>query len=591
MKEERQGTEEKETNYDGIKPGQSLKRAISFEGDEVGRGKEITYCEMQREVRRLQSALHRLGVKKGTVVSIYLPMVTELIVAMLACVQLGAVHSVIFSGFSARALAERLRESGSEFLITQNVSQRGGKEKRLIETVISALGAGTFVKKVLLVNSEKKIRNGTFSRTATIFFCQDFGYDKADEIKNVAVDPEDPLFILFTSGSTGKPKGVVHRRKGYMEHVEESYRQIFGILEGDVHFCTADIGWITGHSYGVYGPLSNGVTTILYQGTPTYPDPGRLWRIIDEHNVTSFYTSPTALRTLMKADSTYVEKASLESLRVLGTVGEALDPVTWRWFFEKIGHGRCPIKNTWWQTETGGALMCPDPASAMKKPGCVGKPLFGVEPVLMGASGPIKKPGEKGELCLKNSWIGRCIGIWNDPDYFNKAYFAQYEGLFTTGDMAMRDEDGDYWILGRTDDVLNVSGHRLDSAEMEKAVLLHPNVAEACVVGFPHDVKGQGIFVFAVPKNAEAEGQKEQIQEIKNQMRKEIGAIATPDGVLLVDDLPKTRSGKIVRRFLRKITNGDDLEQEDTTMLLNEEVLKPITEQMKRWFALTACGA
>lgn len=539
-------------------------------------------------------------ISKGFI-TIYLPTCNESLQCMLSCSKLGAPHNVVFSGFSSVALGERTSSCGSKVIITTTFSWRGEKKIELLENARKAIyehkcGA----EKIIVIEklhcygpeyegntihegAEPYVKNMTkngVSWTEITYkkLPDDFIYQCP--VKNVSED--DPLFVLFTSGSTGKPKGILHRRGGYLSYVKDTFKTVFDARPDDVYFCTADFGWITGHSYGVYGPVLNGVKTIIHSGVPTYPDPSIWWRIIDEHKVSIFYTSPTALRSLMKLGDEYLEKFSLDSLRVLATVGEPIDEVTWRWFYEKVGKKRCPIIDTWWQTESGGIMIYPHDMKKLK-PGCAGRPFKGIEAVVMNQDGEVKTPMMKGDLCIKNRWDGLAMGILGDEEYFKNNYFSKYKGYYFTGDAAMFDDDGDFWILGRVDDVLNVSGHRLNAAEIEQAVMRQGNLAEVCVVGFPHKIKGQGIGVFVVKKHLEISLDDEHlIKEIVKSVRETIGAIASPDKIYIIDDIPKTRSGKIVRRLLRKIIANETVEHEDMSTLVNPQCLKEIVETMNQ---------
>ena len=554
------------------------KVAIIFEKDEPGTAEKITYKDLYKNVCKFASVLKSLGVKRGDIVTIYLPMIPEVVYAMLACARIGAAHSVVFAGFSANALGSRLSQANSKLLITTEQSLRGGKITSLKNNVDIAINAdGVVLEKILLVGE-------TGEKTQDKI--EEFSYSKLSEIVSIdnryeEMNAMDPLFVLYTSGSTGKPKGVVHGTGGYMVYASITHKLVFDLQDDDVYFCTADVGWITGHSYGVYGPLCNGSTIVLFQGTPTYPDASRFWNIIDDHKVSIFYTAPTALRSLVKFGDEFVEKASLKSLKVLGSVGEPIDPATWHWYYEKIGKKNCPIMDTWWQTESGGFLICPLYQSEYQKPSCAAKPFFGVQPVIMDDKEPILKPNEKGSLCIKMSWPGQTIGVLGDKEYFKQSYFSSYEGLYTSGDGAKFDNENDIWILGRMDDVLNVSGHRFNSAELEQAIASHDAIVEACVVGFPHDIKGQGIFVFAIPHNNISLQSDILVKELRNHIRTVIGPIATPDGILLVPDLPKTRSGKIIRRILRKIASDEFDNFGDTATLSNPECLVKIINSYK----------
>lgn len=563
-------------------PHHADKTAIIFEPDEPGNAQHITYKALHENVCRCANILKFLGVKKGDIVTIYLPMIPELIYMMLACIRIGAIHSVVFSGFSANALSTRLIQSQSELIITTEVSHRGGKTTYLKQNVDTALTlAPSNIKNILLIDPDPAAQASP--RSNPILGIQTFSYHQLLNAASPTCAYEsmaatDPLFVLYTSGSTGKPKGILHSSGGYIVYASLTHQLIFDLQPDDIYFCTADIGWITGHSYGVYGPLSNAATLVLFQGTPTYPNPARLWNIIDQHRVSLFYTAPTALRTLSRLDEGAVDRASLQSLRILASVGEPIDPTTWQWYYEKVGRKRCPIMDTWWQTESGGVLVCPLLQSGLQKPSCAAKPFFGIHPALLNENGKIQDPGIKGHLCIAKSWPGQTIGILEDSAYFQTAYFSMYPQYYTSGDSAKMDSDGDIWILGRMDDVLNVSGHRINSAELEQAVMSHEMIADACVVGFPHDIKGQGIFIFAVPHSNMSITSEVLTTEIRNHVRKIIGPIATPDYILLVHDLPKTRSGKIVRRLLRKIASNDSIAHEDVTTIANHECLEEIQQ-------------
>jgi acetyl-CoA synthetase len=566
------------------------KTAIIFEADTPGKTEHITYKELQSKVCQFAGILQALGVKKGDIVTIYLPMVPEIIYAMLACARIGAVHSVVFSGFSANALALRMIQSKSKIIITAETSTRGGKTIPLKKNVDAAvLEDGVSVEKILVIGEKSKNSLSAPSPSQAPskiqeYFWEDIAPLAPTNVACVEMPATAPLFVLYTSGATGKPKGVVHSTGGYSVYAALTHKFVFDLKDDDVFFCTADLGWITGHSYGVYGPLANGATIVLFQGVPTYPDASRFWKIIDNHKVTLFYTAPTALRSLSRLGDSFVDSASLDSLRILASVGEPIDPPTWQWFSEKIGKSRCPIMDTWWQTESGGTLICPLIETKGAKPGCASKPFFGVKPVIVpehNAPGEPGELGEKGSLCIAQSWPGQAIGILNDEEYFKVAYFSAHKGFYTSGDAARADKDGDIWILGRMDDVLNVSGHRLNSAELEQAVTSHNAISEACVVGFPHDIKGQGIFVFAVPRGKIALPNANLCAEIKSSVRSTIGPIATPDIVVLVQDLPKTRSGKIVRRILRKLASQEFDNLGDVTTIANQSCLKVITRIVK----------
>lgn len=555
------------------------KAALIFETDEPGNTKIYTFQQVFDEVCRLANVLKSLGVQKGDVVTLYLPMIPELVFSMLACARLGAIHSVVFSGFSGEALAERLGASESKILLTVNQSQRGGRTHQLMDAVKQAVESeGNVVQTVLVM--DKRVEEKTAALPP-----KTFSYSALKSLASTSCPCEtmsalDPLFILYTSGSTGKPKGVVHSSGGYLVYAAATHQAIFEPTTSDVYFCTADIGWITGHTYGVYGPLANATTLVLFQGVPTYPDASRYWKIIDQHKVSLFYTAPTALRALRNADERFVKEASLDSLRLLASVGEPIDPPTWQWYFEHIGHQRCPIMDTWWQTESGGVLLCP-PKIQHQKPGCTAQPLLGSQPAILKDGKEVTAPEVEGALCFKASWPGQAMAIWKDPEYFQKSYFDENPGFYTSGDGAKWDADGDLWILGRLDDVLNVSGHRLNATEIEKAVMSHPVVAEACVVGIPHAVKGQGIAIVAVLQQSVQMTSTDLALELRKVLRQRIGPIAAPDHVVLVPELPKTRSGKIIRRLVRKIAEGKDLAMENTSMCANQECLKRIQNEWR----------
>jgi acetyl-CoA synthetase len=536
-------------------PKHAKKTAIIFERDEPGQTSKISYEELSKHVCKIANELKSLGVKKGDVVTIYLPMVPELIYSMLACARIGAIHAVVFSGFSSSALSYRIAQSKSNIVITQINSKRGGRVIDLRKNVKDALTeCKMFTGKVLFVDSDNDRSN-----------------DIDDDCACEAMSAVDPLFILYTSGSTGKPKGVIHSSGGYLTYVCTTYASIFDIHLDDIYFCTADIGWITGHSYGVYGPLSNGSTLVLFQGIPTYPDASRYWKIIDEHKVSVFYTAPTALRSLRKMDEVFVKNASLKSLRILASVGEPIDPDTWQWYHDVIGHGRCPIMDTWWQTETGGIMICPFLQQKGQKPGCASKPFVSVVPEII-----VNDNGQR-VLSFKKSWPGQFIGILNDDECFHR-YF--YNGSYISGDGARIDQDGDIWILGRIDNVLNVSGHRLNVTELENAAQ-HADVTEICVVGCPHEVKGQGIAVFIVSRNNDCDTER-LANEIKEKMRQTIGPIATPDKIIFVKELPKTQSGKIVHHLLQKIISKKDILEGEMSTLANKECIEPIVRKCNK---------
>jgi len=529
------------------------KVAIIFEGDEPGDGRTLTYRELHESVGRFANLLKREGVRRGDRVMIYMPMIAEAAVAMLACARIGAVHSVCFGGFSPESLAGRIGDCGARIVITADEGVRGGKHIPLKANVDAACAlAGGAIERVIVV-----------TRTGAEVPWQP-QRDLRWEDERGALSPdcpaepmgaEDPLFILYTSGSTGKPKGVVHTIGGYATFVATTFDWVFGAREDDIFWCTADVGWITGHSYTIYGALLNGATTVMFDGVPNYPDAGRMWETCDRLGVTIFYTAPTAIRALMREGDAFVTAHKRSSIRLLGTVGEPINPEAWEWYWRVVGDERCPIIDTWWQTETGGILIANFPGAMVMKPGSASLPLPGIEPLLVDAEGRELEGPASGNLCLRISWPGQMRTVWGDHDRFFQTYFSTYPGLYFTGDGCRRDEDGYYWITGRVDDVINVSGHRVGTAEVESALVAHPLVAEAAVVGAPHDLKGQGIHAF-VTLNAGEKGSSALKSELNQEVRKHIGALATPESIQFAPALPKTRSGKIMRRILRKIAEG-----------------------------------
>ncbi|MEO1963372.1 MAG: acetate--CoA ligase [Cycloclasticus sp.] len=544
--------------------------AIIWESDDPEVDKTYTYKELHAEVCKFANGLKSLGVKKGDRVCIYMPMVAEAAIAMLACARIGAVHLIVFGGFSAEALKDRINDSETALVIVTDESVRGGKAVPLKTNADKALESCPLVKSMVVV----KRTGGDIAWTEG----RDVWYHElleaaSEDCPAEEMDSEDPLFILYTSGSTGKPKGVVHTTGGYLLHAAMSHKYIFDYHEGDVYWCTADVGWVTGHSYIVYGPLANGARTLMFEGVPTYPDASRFWQVCEKHKVNIFYTAPTAIRALMAKGDSFVEKCDLSSLRILGSVGEPINPEAWEWYYHKVGGGKCPIVDTWWQTETGGILMTPLPGATDLKPGSAMQPFFGVEFGLVDNDGnEVTGNPAEGILVIKKPWPGMFRTLFGDHQRYIDAYFANYPGLYFPGDGARRDEDGDYWITGRVDDVINVSGHRMGTAEVESALVLHPAVAEAAVIGFPHDIKGQGIYAFVTLMDS-AQPSDELRKELVMHVRKEIGPIASPDVIQWAPGLPKTRSGKIMRRVLRKISENLIDELGDTSTLADPSVV------------------
>ncbi|MFZ1680002.1 MAG: acetate--CoA ligase [Rhizobiaceae bacterium] len=547
--------------------------AIIWEGDNPYDDKKITYRELSVQVNKLANVLKANGVKKGDRVTIYMPMIPEAAYAMLACARIGAVHSIVFGGFSPDSLAGRIHDAESTFLITADEGLRGGKSVPLKENADKAIEIaareGVIVKSVLVVRR-------TGGKVAW-FENRDIWYHEAmarakEECKPEKMKAEDPLFILYTSGSTGKPKGVLHTTAGYLVYASMTHQYVFDYHDGDIYWCTADVGWVTGHSYIVYGPLANGATTLMFEGVPNYPSPSRFWDVVDKHKVNIFYTAPTAIRALMGAGEAHVKKTSRKSLRVLGSVGEPINPEAWEWYFNVVGDKKCPIVDTWWQTETGGILITPLPGATDLKAGSATRPFFGVQPQLVDAEGKVLEGAADGNLCIVDSWPGQARTIYGDHDRFIQTYFATYKGKYFTGDGCRRDEDGYYWITGRVDDVINVSGHRMGTAEVESALVSHESVSEAAVVGYPHDLKGQGIYCY-VTLMAGVAPTDELRKALVTHVRKEIGPIASPDKIQFAPGLPKTRSGKIMRRILRKIAEDEFGSLGDTSTLADPAVV------------------
>ncbi len=543
--------------------------AIIWEPDEPSeQPRRITYRDLHHEVCRFANVLKAEGVGKGDRVTIYLPMIPEAAFAVLACARIGAIHSVVFGGFSPEALVGRIEDCGSKLLVTADEGRRGGKRIPLKANVDAAAERAPTLGRVLVIKATgADVPMGERDR-----WYHDLAATAADYFAPEPMKAEDPLFILYTSGSTGKPKGVLHTTAGYLLWASYTHSLCFSYTPGTVWWCAADIGWVTGHSYILYGPLANGATTLMYEGLPNWPDASRIWQVVDRHKVHTLYTAPTALRALMKEGDAPVKATSRASLKLLGSVGEPINPEAWRWYHDVVGEGRAPVVDTWWQTETGGAMIAPVPGATPLKPGSATKPLPGVKPQLLDEKGGALIGEAAGNLVLLESWPGQMRGVWGDDDRFFQTYFTTYPGKFTTGDGCRRDADGYYWITGRTDDVINVSGHRMGTAEVESALVLHPKVAEAAVVGMPHDVKGQGIYAY-VTLNAGEEGSPALRDELRGWVRREIGPIATPDALQFAPGLPKTRSGKIMRRILRKIAEGDVSSLGDTSTLADPAVV------------------
>lgn len=552
--------------------------AIVWEGDEPGETRSITYRELHHDVCRFANVLKDLGAKKGDRITLYLPMIAEAAAAMLACTRIGAIHSIVFGGFSPDSLANRIQDCDSRIVITADEGCRGGKRIPLKANVDKALAQCPSVEHVLVIR-----RTGgdvAFTEGRDIWL-HDALQGVSDDCAPEPMNAEDPLFILYTSGSTGKPKGVLHTTGGYLVWVTKTFRDVFDYRDGEVYWCTADIGWVTGHSYVVYGPLANGATTVMFDGVPNYPDHGRLWETIDRLGVNILYTAPTAIRALMREGKDWVTKYSRRSLRLLGTVGEPINPEAWDWYYRVVGDSRCPVVDTWWQTETGGMLIAPLPYATDLKPGSATKPLPGVQPQIVDTEGKVLEGATEGNLVIADSWPGQMRTVWNDHDRFFQTYFSTYPGKYFTGDGCRRDADGYYWITGRVDDVINVSGHRMGTAEVESALVAHAKVAEAAVVGMPHEVKGQGIYAY-VTLNAGEEPSEELRTELRQWVRQEIGPIASPDALQFAPGLPKTRSGKIMRRILRKIAENDVGNLGDTSTLADPAVVDTLVAERVR---------
>jgi len=549
--------------------------AIIWVKDEPGEYEHITYRKLKHEVAKVANVLKAHGVRKGDRIAIYMPMIPELAYTMLACARLGAIHSIIFGGFSADAIRDRVLDARCKLVVTANEGLRGGKKIKLKDTVDRAVDGLDMVETVLVA---RRTDTNTNMKPGRDFWLDEETRKQRSTCTVEWMGAEDPLFILYTSGSTGQPKGVMHTTGGYMVYASMTHRIVFNYQPKDVYFCAADIGWITGHSYIIYGPLANGATTVMFESIPTYPDAGRYWQIVDDLKVNIFYTAPTAIRAIAREGDQFLEKSSRESLKVLGTVGEPINPDTWKWYLEKVGKDNCCIVDTWWQTETGGIMITPLPGVTPLKPGSATLPFFGVKPLLVDQEGKILEGnGVSGNLCIEKTWPGQARTVWGDHYRFYETYFSQYPGLYFTGDGCRRDEDGYYWITGRVDDVINVSGHRMGTAEVESALVAHEAVAEAAVVGFPHEIKGQGIFAYVIlgaVNNGATPA--ELVGALKEQVRHVIGPIATPDRIMIVPGLPKTRSGKIMRRILRNIAAGEYTDLGDITTLADPSVVEKL---------------
>ena len=550
------------------------KTAIIWQGDEREKNENISYIELQKQVCKLANGLKSIGVSKGDRVCIYMPMVPQAAYAMFACMRIGAIHSVVFGGFSPEAIKSRILDADCNYVITANEGIRGGKNIPLKDSVDEALTDCPNVKKsIVLKYTDTEI---SWNDEIDIWY-HELVDQQEDFCECEEMAAEDPSFILYTSGSTGKPKGVLHTTAGYLLGATLTFKYIFGYSDGDKYWCTADVGWITGHTYILYGPLSNGATTLMFEGVPTYPDPSRFWEVCDQHEINIFYTAPTAIRALIAKGEEYLENSKRDSLKVLGTVGEPINPEVWQWYFERVGKSKCEVVDTWWQTETGSVLISPIAGITPKKPGSATLPFFGIEPSIVDVNGTILEGEAKGNLCINSSWPSQIRTVYGDHERMLQTYFSQYPEKYFTGDGARRDKDGYYWVTGRVDDVLNVSGHRIGTAEVESAIVNHPQVAESAVVGVEHEIKGQAIYAYVILRKTKEDTNKLE-SEIKDEVAKIIGKIAKPDFIHFTRDLPKTRSGKIMRRILRKIANDDTENLGDVTTLADPKIVEELME-------------